>query len=113
MYRTYYRPDDGGAPAFVPEDEPSQIRNGEKMMEIFSQGARVIAEDLGTVPEFVRESLTRCGVPGYRILRWEREWKSPGQPFRDPSAWPALSVGTTGTHDTESLADWYDTMPDD
>ena len=113
LYRTYYRPDDGGAPAFIPDTEPAQIRNGEKMLEVFSQGARVVAEDLGTVPDVVRESLTRRGVPGYRILRWEREWEEEGQPFRDPSRWPALSVGTTGTHDTESLADWYDAMPAD
>jgi 4-alpha-glucanotransferase len=52
-------------------------------------------------------------VPGYRILRWEREWKEPGKPFRDPAAWPALSVGTTGTHDTDTTADWYDAMEDD
>jgi 4-alpha-glucanotransferase len=113
LYRTYYRPNDGGPAAFIPESEPAQIENGEKMMEIFSQGARVIAEDLGTVPDFVRESLTRCGVPGYRILRWEREWEEQDQPFRDPAKWPALSVGTTGTHDTDSLADWFESMKDD
>jgi 4-alpha-glucanotransferase len=113
LYRTYYRPNDGGPAAFIPKTQPEQVRNGEKMMEIFSQGARVIAEDLGTVPDFVRESLTRCNVPGYRILRWEREWDEKGQPFRDPEKWPALSVGTTGTHDTDSLADWYESMKDD
>ncbi len=111
LYRTYYRPNDGGKPAFIPDAEPAQIENGEKMLEIFSQGARVIAEDLGTVPDFVRASLTRRGVPGYRILRWEREWDENGLPFRDPAKWPELSVGTTGTHDTDTLADWYDAMP--
>jgi 4-alpha-glucanotransferase len=110
LYRTFYRPNDGGPAAFIPATEPEQIENGETMMEIFSQRARVIAEDLGTVPDFVRASLTRSAVPGYRILRWEREWKEKGQPFRDPVKWPALSVGTTGTHDTDSLADWYDAM---
>jgi 4-alpha-glucanotransferase len=113
LYRTYFRPGDGGPAAFTPAGEEAQIANGERMLSIFSQGARVIAEDLGTVPDFVRTSLTRCGVPGYRILRWEREWKKPGQPFRDPAAWPALSVGTTGTHDTDSLADWYDGMSEE
>jgi len=112
LYRTYYRPNDGGAPAFIPSTEEAQTRNGEKMMAIFSQGARVIAEDLGVVPDFVRTSLVRVGVPGYRILRWEREWDEEGQPFRDPAAWPALSVGTTGTHDTDALADWYESMED-
>ena len=109
LYRTYFRtgaPDSPGT--FTPAEEPAQIRNGEKMIEVFSRGARVIAEDLGTVPRFVRASLTRCGVPGYRVLRWEREWEERGQPWRDPAAWPALSVATSGTHDTESLADWFE-----
>jgi 4-alpha-glucanotransferase len=106
LYRTYYRPSDGGEPAFIPASEPAQIRNGEKMMEIFSRGARVIAEDLGTVPDFVRASLTRGGVPGYRVLRWEKD----ADVFRDPAKWPALSVATTGTHDTDPLADWYDAL---
>ncbi len=113
LYRTYYRPDDGGPAAFIPPQEPAQIANGERVMAILSQGARVIAEDLGTVPDFVRASLTRCGIPGYRILRWERHWHEATQPFRDPSSWPALSVGTTGTHDTESAAEWFDSMPAD
>ncbi len=108
FYRTYYRPLDGTPPAFIPATEPEQTANGERVMAILSQAARVIAEDLGTVPDFVRTSLARVGVPGYRVLRWEREWKEAGQPFRDPTRWPALSVATTGTHDTEPLADWYD-----
>lgn len=113
LYRTYFFPNGGGEPAFVPAGEEAQIRNGERVLHLLSRGARVIAEDLGTVPDFVRESLARIGVPGYRVLRWERHWHDPGQPFRDPERWPALSVATTGTHDTESLAEWYDAMPDD
>jgi 4-alpha-glucanotransferase len=111
FYRTYYFPNDGAAPAFIPATEPDQVKNGERVMAILSQGARVIAEDLGTVPEFVRLSLTRCGIPGYRVLRWEKHWEQkPNPPFRDPARWPALSVGTTGTHDTETVAEWFDAM---
>jgi 4-alpha-glucanotransferase len=111
LYRTYYRtgePESEGT--FTPEGEAAQTRNGERVIGIFAQGARVIAEDLGVVPDFVRASLTRIGVPGYRVLRWEREWKEPGQPYRDPAAWPALSVATSGTHDTDSLADWWESL---
>jgi len=113
LYRTYYFPNDGAPPAFIPEGEAAQTRNGERVLGICSKGARVIAEDLGTVPDFVRASLERVGVPGYRVLRWERRWHDPGEPFRDPAEWPALSVATTGTHDTDSLADWWDGMTDD
>jgi 4-alpha-glucanotransferase len=52
-------------------------------------------------------------MPGYRVLRWERHWKEPGQPFRDPARWPAVSVATTGTHDTDSMAEWFEGMPED
>jgi len=106
LYRSYFRPNDGGPPGFVPPTEPEQIKNGERVLSAFAQGARVIAEDLGVVPEFVRASLARIGVPGYRVLRWEKD----GAVYRDPASWPAVSLATTGTHDTESLADWYDSL---
>jgi 4-alpha-glucanotransferase len=72
----------------------------------------VTAEDLGVIPDFVRETLARFGVPGYKVLRWEREWNAPGQPFRDPRAYPPASVATTGTHDTETVAEWWDDAPE-
>ncbi len=112
LYRTYYFPGDGSPAAFVPADEPAQIANGERMMALFSRRARVIAEDLGVVPDFIRRSLDRLAIPGYRVQRWERDWDLPGQPFRDPAEWPEVSVATTGTHDTDALADWYESLGD-
>lgn len=114
LYRTYAIPGDGGPRVFLPPDQPSQTAQGETLVKLFAEaGARVIAEDLGTVPDFVRASLARLRVPGYRVLRWEREWDRPGRPFRDPAAYPAASVATTGTHDTETLAEWWQTAPDE
>jgi 4-alpha-glucanotransferase len=81
-------------------------------MQVFQgSGAAILAEDLGTVPDFLRQSLRELGVPGYKVFRWERAWKTPGHPFLDPRQYAALSVTTTGTHDTESLAEWWDTAP--
>jgi 4-alpha-glucanotransferase len=112
FYRTYGRPKDGGAAFFSPPDEPSQLALGECVLGIFREpGAAIIAEDLGTVPDFVRASITRLGVPGFRVLRWERHWQKPGQPFREPTEYPAMSVATSGTHDTEPLAVWWDAAP--
>jgi len=108
FYRTYYREHDKRA-AFSPPDEPSQIAQGERILRLLEGfGVQIVAEDLGTVPDFVRESLTRLHVPGYKVLRWEREWNAAGKPFRDPSLYPALSLATSGTHDTETLAEWWD-----
>ncbi len=100
---------------FTPAEEHHQRGLGEHIIGVFREsGAYIIAEDLGTVPDFVRESLERLQVPGYRVLRWEREWHQPGQPFRDPAHYPARSLATTGTHDTDPLAiAWDDAPPDE
>jgi 4-alpha-glucanotransferase len=51
-------------------------------------------------------------VPGFKVLRWERHWHDEGQPFRDPADYPPISVATSGTHDTEPLAIWWDHASD-
>jgi 4-alpha-glucanotransferase len=113
LYRTYYFPADGTEPCFVPEEEEEQLANGEAVLKICSAGARVVAEDLGVVPDFVRESLTELGIPGYRVQRWEKNWKEGGDQFLDPAEWPPLSLATSGTHDTDALADWYEALPEE
>ena len=40
------------------------------------------AEDLGLIPDFVRDSLRRIGLPGYKVIRWERDWSHAGPPVR-------------------------------
>jgi len=113
FYRTYGKMKNGGEGFFTPPDEPSQLALGERVLQLLrGAGAEIIAEDLGTVPDFVRASLVRLGVPGYRVFRWERKWHTPGHPFRDPSEYPPLSVVTTGTHDTEPMAIWWESVPD-
>ena len=108
-YRTYARPHDGDPPFFTPDREADQIALGERILGLFREpGSEVVAEDLGTVPDFVRASLERLGVPGCRVFRWERLWDEAGSPFRDPGDYPPLSMATSGTHDTEPLAVWWE-----
>ncbi len=108
LYRTYVRPvDTSAAPFFDPGDEADQLRLGETLVTIFTSPASrpgVIAEDLGSIPPFVRESMSRLDLPGMKVLRWERHWDREGQPSTDPAEFPARSVATTGTHDIEPLA---------
>ena len=109
FYRTYGKIKQGGEGFFTPSDEAAQLAQGEQLMELFrGAGAEIIAEDLGTVPDFVRASLARLGVAGYRVFRWERHWHTDGQPFRDPLEYPRVSVATSGTHDTEPMVAWWE-----
>jgi 4-alpha-glucanotransferase len=113
FFRTYARPK-RGQPFFIPADEPSQIAQGDALLRLFiNTGAVVVAEDLGVVPHFLRASLDRLGVPGYRVMRWERAWHEPGSPFLDPRGYPPRSVAATGTHDTETMAAWWDGLAGD
>jgi 4-alpha-glucanotransferase len=111
-YRQYLIGADG-AGTFQPPPEGAQIGLGERLLtKIIAAGGptEAIGEDLGVVPPFVRRSLTALGIPGYRVLRWETD----GDAFRDPRGYPALSVATTGTHDTSALAVWWeDELGDD
>src|SRR5205814_9972975 len=100
---------DGRTRGFPPVEEGAQIRLGETVMRLSRRWGEVVAEDLGIVPPFLRPSLERSGVPGYRVLRWEKE----GDAYRDPAHWPALSVATNATHDTDTTADWYDHLSRD
>jgi 4-alpha-glucanotransferase len=108
FYRTYYRPHDGSPARFVPEDQDAQQALGERVLGVFREpGSEIIAEDLGVVPGFVRASLARLSIAGYKVLRWERHWHVEGQPFKDPVDYPAVSVATSGTHDTEPMVIWW------
>lgn len=108
FYRTYGRAPNGDR-FFLPDTEAAQLWQGEQVMRAFLKaGASVVAEDLGTVPDFVRASIARLGIGGYKVLRWERVWHEPGQPFVLPTHYPRRSVATTGTHDTEPIAEWWD-----
>ncbi|HVV53122.1 MAG TPA: 4-alpha-glucanotransferase [Polyangia bacterium] len=106
FYRTFVRSTDGELRGFTPGDEAAQISLGERIMRVMNRWSEVIAEDLGAVPPFLRPSLEKIGIPGYRVLRWEKD----GDTFRDPAAWPETSVATNATHDTDTTAAWYDRL---
>ena len=77
LYRTFnFGSDPDAEGTFTPADEADQRLQGEEVIGAIKQeagAAELIAEDLGTVPPWVRESLTRLGVPGYKVMQWERQ----------------------------------------
>jgi 4-alpha-glucanotransferase len=116
LYRTFNfgaDPDEPGI--FTPANEEQQKIQGEEIIRIIKEeagAAELIAEDLGTVPPWVRKSLASLGVPGYKVMQWERlNWNLPDESFKNPASYPELSLATTSTHDTESLITWWSEQP--
>ena len=64
-------------------------------------------EDLGVIPPFARATLTRLGLPGYRVLPWERDEH---HRLRHPHEFPPGSVATWSTHDTAPITSWWNEM---
>lgn len=109
-FRQWIRDESTPLGRFVPPSDASHRPLGEKMFQLLLEpGAGVVAEDLGVVPAFVREALTSLGIPGYRVMRWEKDFNV----YRNPHQYPALSLVTTGTHDTETLKEWWEAMSQD
>jgi glycogen operon protein len=64
----------------------------------------VVGEDLGTVPEGLREALAARGVYGFSVLPFERD----GETLRAPSAYRPRAVACVATHDLPPFAGWWD-----
>jgi 4-alpha-glucanotransferase len=114
LYRTFsFGPDPNQPGEYWPAAEKDQKEHGEAFLRIVVEEARdrlVIAEDLGAVPDWVRQSLTRFGIPGYKVMRWEKKKKDPNSAaeiYLPPAEYPELSLATTGTHDTDTLVQWW------
>jgi glycogen operon protein len=66
-------------------------------------GCLVIGEDLGTVPEGLRETLAEGAVLSYRVLPFEREVAR----FKRSETYPSLAMACVASHDLPTLAGWW------
>ncbi len=64
----------------------------------------VIGEDLGTVPDWVREQLAQAKVLSYRVFYFERGADGAMKP---PGDYPAQSLAVATTHDLPTLAGYW------
>lgn len=104
----------GRAPHFsprddtIPENREANRREGEDYLRVVleeSGDTRVVGEDLGTVPEYVRPSLQSLGIAGFKIPQWEVQHDQviPGSEYH------RLSVTTYATHDHKPILSMWQT----
>ena len=72
-------------------------------LESHRHQAVVLGEDLGTVPDGLREKLAAKQMLGMRVLLFEQ---NDGE-FTDHQAWPDNALATSTTHDLPTLNGWW------
>ncbi len=98
---------------FAQKSRTNELRWKEQAVELLgtltsSTEMLACAEDLGTIPESVPEVLDTFNILGLKVIRWERKWTEPGQPFKDICAYPVKSVATTSVHDSSTIRGWWE-----
>lgn len=90
---------DEGAYVDYPKDE---------ILRVLSEASHhhaclVIGEDLGNLPNGLREDLARSRLLSYRIFSYERD----DDGFTPPEDYPPLALACVSTHDHQTLGGWW------
>ena len=101
--RAFWVPEDGTTGGYVrmPCDSLMAIVRAEAARS----DTAVIGEDLGVVPEGLREKLARSGFHGSAVMQFERDRRGS---FRPPRQYRREAAASIGTHDTPTLAGWWE-----
>jgi 4-alpha-glucanotransferase len=96
------------------ESEKIWEAEGEKLLSVLTASSSMLpcAEDLGAVPDCVPRVLAKLEILGLRVVRWNREWEKPEQPYVPLETYPELSVCTPAVHDSSTLREWWDREAD-
>ncbi|MFM7390220.1 MAG: 4-alpha-glucanotransferase [Vampirovibrionales bacterium] len=104
LFRTFWVPNGctGKEGAFV--TQPFEDFLGILALESQRNQCLIIAEDLGTVPNEVKEAFLAWKLFSYRVFSFER-----GEDGRylPPSAYPTYALTAVGTHDTPTLQGFW------
>ena len=104
----------GRLPGFKPrnddshEDKEANRVEGEALLRVLLEETgefRLIGEDLGTVPDYVRPNMQHLGIAGFKVPQWEREWHGE---FIRGEHYERLSVTTYATHDHDPIRSMWD-----
>jgi glycogen operon protein len=102
LARLFWVPNGAGGADGAYVANPLQDMLGELALESMRARCFVVGEDLGTVPDGLREALAANDVLSYRVLWFERD----GAGFIPAARYPRQAVACVSTHDLATLAGW-------
>lgn len=102
LMRSFWIPDGGTEGAYV--TYPFDALLAVVAIESVRTNTIVVGEDLGLVPQGLREKLAASGIYGFDVLQYMR---TPAGGFVDTSQTRRLAICTFATHDTPTVAGFF------
>jgi glycogen operon protein len=103
LSRVFWIPEGAAAAEGAYVDYPLAALLGVLALESERARCLVVGEDLGTVPDGLRERLAAADVLSYRVLWFERDAAG----FVDPFRYPVKAAACVSTHDLPTIAGWW------
>ncbi|NQV99233.1 MAG: 4-alpha-glucanotransferase [Rhodospirillales bacterium] len=101
--RSFWIPDGlPGAYVTFPRDALMAVAR----IEATRANALIVGEDLGNVPDGLRNALAQSGILGCRVAFFERNWKT-DKAFIDAADYTPLALASITTHDLPTLVGWW------
>ncbi len=93
---------------FIPKDPSLMLAQGKKILAYLITFSQMlpIAETLGQIPPFAYNILSELAIPGTKVFRWEKDWKK-GEKFIPSKEYSPISMSSVSTHDTDTVALWW------
>ncbi|MGQ0485084.1 MAG: glycogen debranching protein GlgX [Hyphomicrobiales bacterium] len=91
---------DAGTGAYV--RFPAEILIALTAIESRRNACMIVGEDLGTIPDGLREALAAADILSYRVLWFERD----GIEFKPPTTYPRLALACLASHDLPTFMGW-------
>lgn len=99
---------------YLPSQKEIYLKQGTHILSSLLQFTSMIpiGEDLGTIPQSVRDIMADLEISSTKVIRWEKDWEG-SEDFTPIEDYPALSLTTLSTHDSETLGMWWTLFPDE
>ncbi|MCH9632155.1 MAG: hypothetical protein S4CHLAM6_04840 [Chlamydiae bacterium] len=113
FFRTWNIPDNkkGAEGHFVPKDPNLWLNHGKDFLTVLIKHSKMlpIGEDL-VIPQTIKDVLRELGVCGTSILTWQRTGAG-GMDFVPFPLYTAATITHIASHDTVTLAQWWNKYP--